>query len=104
MEQKNIYGFEMIQKKDIAKILRNGRVWIIDLRTPEKYREAHYPAARNFPFAYIDTWKNEIPENISLILYCEHGNQSLLAARKLSSRKGKVYTVTGGYEGIKAGQ
>ena len=67
MEQKNIYGFEMIQKKDIAKILRNGRVWIIDLRTPEKYREAHYPAARNFPFAYIDTWKNEIPENIYIL-------------------------------------
>lgn len=101
MERKSIYGFEMIKKEEMDKIIEKDRVLIVDLRCVEMYRQGHFRNARNFPFAYIDEWKYEIPEKIPVILYCEHGNQSLLAARKLSGRKGAVYTVVGGYQSIK---
>jgi len=100
MREKNqMYGFEMIHTKDIPDILRNERCMIVDLRNSEAFGKNHMKGAKNFPFEFFDEWKNEIPQNVSLILYCEHGNQSMLAARKLRMRKGKIYTVMGGYNG-----
>ena len=98
MEQAQVYGFEMIQIEEIEEIRKRERALLIDLRDERSYREGHITNARNYPLTYIEDWKRSIPERISLILYCEHGNQSLLAARKLKERKGKVYTVTGGYQ------
>lgn len=98
MEQAKAYGFEMIRAADIAKILRRERAVLIDLRDEESYREGHIGRAKNVPLPYIEEWSGEISDKASLILYCEHGNQSLLAARKLRKRKGAVYTVTGGYQ------
>ncbi len=98
-EKEQMYGFEMIHMEDIEDILKRERCMIIDLRGSESFRKNHYDGAKNFPFAYFDEWKNEIPEHISLILYCEHGNQSMLAARKLRNRRGNIYTVMGGYKG-----
>lgn len=98
MERAEIYGFEMIQAADIPDIMRRERALLIDLRDEESYRDGHMKHARNFPFPYIEEWSGAIPERASLVLYCEHGNQSLLAARKLRGRKGAVYTVVGGYQ------
>lgn len=98
MERAKIYGFEMIQAADILETMRREQALLIDLRDGESYSEGHIKYARNFPFPYIEEWSGEIPGRISLILYCEHGNQSLLAARKLRGRKGPVYTVVGGYQ------
>lgn len=101
MGGQHTYGFEMIRREDIDKIAKKEKILLIDLRSAEKYHKGHLRNARNFPFEYIEEWKRELPENISIILYCEHGNQSLFAARKLKGRRGKIYTVTGGYQGTK---
>lgn len=98
MEEANTYGFEMIHAEEIEEIRKKERTMLIDLRDEQSYREGHMKNARNFPITYMEDWRRNIPEGIGLILYCEHGNQSLLAARKLRGRKGKVYTVTGGYQ------
>lgn len=104
MEQAQVYGFRMIHIEEIAEIMQRERTMLIDLRDEESYREEHMKFARNLPFSYISKWRREIPDGISLILYCEHGNLSLLAARKLKERKGAVYTVMGGYEAYRAGK
>lgn len=98
-EKEQMYGFEMIHMEDIQEITKRERCMIVDLRGKESYQESHLDGAKNFPFAFFEEWKNEIPQNVSLILYCEHGNQSMLAARKLRRRRGKIYTVMGGYRG-----
>lgn len=98
MEQMPYYGFEMIHAEDVAGILQREQALLVDLRSEEKFQKGHMKHAKNFPFAYIREWKDEMPEKISLIFYCEYGNQSLLAARKLRKRKGPVYTVLGGYQ------
>lgn len=98
MEKAQIYGFEMIQVKEIEEIAKRERAILIDLRDEKSYRKGHIKNARNFPITYIEEWRRTIPERIGLILYCEHGNQSLLAAKRLRGRKGMVYTVTGGYQ------
>lgn len=98
MNREGAYGFRMIQIQEIEKILNSEKVVVIDLRKIEKFKMGHIPNARNFPFEYIEEWRNEIPDTIAIILYCEHGNQSLLAARKLRGRKGAIYTLVGGYQ------
>ena len=98
MDRASVYGFEMIHTEEIHKILTREKALLIDLRDEESYSQGHMKFARNFPLGYIEEWSREIPECVSLILYCEHGNQSLLAARKLRERKGAVYTVIGGYQ------
>lgn len=98
VERAQVYGFEMIHTDEIAEVLKRERALLVDLRDEESYRRGHIPHARNLPFPYLMEWKREIPERISLILYCSHGNQSLLAARRMKGRKGTVYTVIGGYE------
>ena len=98
MDRADVYGFEMIHTKNIEELRNQTRAWLIDLRDEESYRRGHIKNARNLPYEYIGNWSREIPDGISLILYCEHGNQSLLAARRLKERKGAVYTVIGGYQ------
>lgn len=100
MGKGQVYGFEMIHMDEISKIEKRERTIIIDLRSEENYRKGHVKNARNFPFEYIEEWKRELPDHISVILYCEHGNLSLLAARKLKGREGSVYTVRDGYQSI----
>ncbi len=98
METAQVYGFEMIHTDEIDKVVQRERALLVDLRDEESYRRGHIKYARNLPLRSIAEWSRELPERWSLILYCEHGNQSLLAARKLKERKGAVYTVIGGYE------
>lgn len=98
MERAFVYGFEMIAVEELEEIRSSERAWLIDLRDEENYRKGHIKNARNCPLAYIDIWRRELPDRVSIILYCEHGNQSLLAARKLRGRKGAIYTITGGYQ------
>lgn len=98
MNGAEVYGFEMIHAEDIQKIQNRGKTLLVDLREEESYNRGHIKYARNFPLEYLEEWSREIPDSMNLILYCEHGNQSLLAAKKLRGRKGAVYTVIGGYQ------
>lgn len=93
------YGFEMINWEDMQRLANDNRMLVIDLREPEAYRAGHVKNAKNFPFSLFDEWKTEIPVNADMILYCEHGNQSMLAARRLNDRQGNIYTLMGGYRG-----
>lgn len=96
-----MYGFEMLLPEDIEKVLNKNNTVLIDLRGEEDFKQGHIKNAKNLPIDYIDEWKKEIPDNLQLILYCEHGNQSLIAAKKLRGRRGKIYTVIGGYQAYK---
>ncbi len=96
MEKESVYGFEMITAEELEQTAKKKKAWLIDLRSEDSFREEHIRHARNYPIAYIEDWKDKIPAGV--ILYCEHGNQSLLAARKLRGRRGTVYTLTGGYQ------
>lgn len=98
METAQTYGFEMIHAEKIEEIMKRERTMLIDLRDERSYQEGHIKNARNLPVTYIEEWKRTVPERVGLILYCEHGNQSLMAARRLRGRKGTVYTVVGGYQ------
>ena len=59
-------------------------------------RKYHYPGAVNIPYSDEDSWCCRFSKYRPLLLYCEYGSTSLLAARKLGKEGYEVYTVIGG--------
>jgi phage shock protein E len=56
---------------------------IIDVRTPEEFRDGAYPGARNIPVGNLGARLAEIPRDRPLVLYCASGARSGSAARAL---------------------
>lgn len=95
-------AFYTIHPREISAVLRGKRGIMIDVREREEYQKDHYQNARSCPYEEIETWKRCLPRNRALILYCDYGSTSLLAARELG-REGyqQVYTVVGGIHAIR---
>jgi phage shock protein E len=56
---------------------------IIDVRTPEEFRDGAYPGARNLPMSSLGAHLGEIPKEKSVVLYCASGARSAAAARAM---------------------
>lgn len=94
-------AFYTIHPREIEDLLYRRRAMLIDVREPEEYREDHYRNARNLPYDQIDIWMYRLPKCRPLILYCDYGSTSLMAARKLSKEGYEVYTVVGGMDAMR---
>ena len=92
--------FQMIQPEEIEHIRKSRGALMIDVREPEEYRQHHFPGAGNFPYDEMERWAGRIPRR-PLILYCDYGSTSLLAARRLGAAGYEVYTVAGGMDAMK---
>lgn len=88
--------FEILHPKDVEKIQKQKKAIIVDLRKEASYLQFHYKNAVNIPYLENERWLNQFGKNQVYILYCDYGNISLLAARKLAKKGIVVYTVIGG--------
>lgn len=93
--------FETIHPRNISVIVKEKNALIIDVRSREEYWEYHYKSAINCPFEEIECWVHRFPKKRALILYCDYGSTSLLAARRLAREGYKVYTVVGGIHAMR---
>ena len=89
-------AFYTIYPRDIQNICFQKRVRVVDIREPQEYRKYHYPGAVNIPYSDEDSWCCRFSKYRPLLLSCEYGSTSLLAARKLGKEGYEVYTVIGG--------
>ena len=90
--------FENISVKNALKLAYEGKAILYDIRDGESYRRGHFPMAKNVVRTEIE---EELKRNqeMLIVLYCEHGNQSLRLAKELSD-KGymRLASVVGGYQ------
>ena len=88
-------GFATIPARELDRLVLNGRGIIVDLRSPEEYRQRHIRGAINLPY---ERWNGKFPysEQQEIILYCERGSVSMAAARDLAEKGYRVKTVVGG--------
>jgi len=56
---------------------------IIDVRTPEEFRDGAYPGAINIPVSNLGARLGDIPKQKSVVLYCASGARSASAARAM---------------------
>ena len=88
--------FEILHPREVEKVQKQKNAIIVDLRKETSYLQFHYRNAVNIPYAENERWLSQFNRNHVYILYCDYGNISLLAARKLAKRGISVYTVIGG--------
>jgi len=70
---------------------------LIDLRTPEFYREGHIKGSENIPFEELSERTGELSKEVPLVFYCSRGSQSMLACRDLTRLGYRSINVAGGF-------
>ena len=67
----------------IVKQKIEGGAMIVDVRTPDEFRDGAYPGAKNIPLADLGRRMAEIPKDKPVIVYCASGVRSSSAARAM---------------------
>ena len=71
-------------QEEATEIYERTNALLIDVRTPEEYRENHIEGAVNIPVYEIDNIKNEIIDTNKVILvYCKTGKRSKIVKQIL---------------------
>lgn len=81
-------------QEEATEIYERINALLIDVRTPEEYRENHIEGAVNIPVYEIDNIKNEIIDpNKVILVYCKTGKRSKIVKQILIQNGYKnVYT------------
>ena len=81
-------------QEEATEIYERTNALLIDVRTPEEYRENHIEGAVNIPVYEIDNIKNEIIDpNKVILVYCKTGKRSKIVKQILIQNGYKnVYT------------
>ena len=83
-----------------ALLARNGSVVILDVRTPEEYRQAHMRGSLLIPLGELPKRVQEVPRGKPVLVYCAVGARSVPAAGLLASKGyAEVYNMTDGLVG-----
>lgn len=93
--------FETISPREIDRYIYHERALIIDVRGEREYEKAHIENAVNIPFEKLAKDYGKMPRDFILILYCERGGTSLLAAKELFERGYVVKALIGGFAGYR---
>lgn len=78
---------DISQTELLRRINANYAHIILDVRTPEEYKEGHLPGAVNIPFDRLDSRLAEIDpyKSKEVVLYCGSGGRVIIAALILRS-------------------
>lgn len=93
--------FYMLHPKDVEPLRRQKNAIVVDLRERGEYQRWHCHNAVCMPYCEKEAWLNCFYKDRIYILYCDYGNISLMAARKLALRDITAYTVIGGAKELK---
>ncbi len=79
--------FDFLKRPDINRGIpeyeaQAGAV-LLDVRTPEEYREGRIPGSRNLPLQRIGEAEESVRKDVPLFVYCRSGARSAQAAHVL---------------------
>lgn len=87
-------NFLTMSAEELQKIKNDEKYLIVDVRDAAEYAKKHVPGAVNIPLGRLG--QTPLDRGKIIVLYCEHGGNSMVAARELSRRGFQVRTVVGG--------
>lgn len=90
--------YKLLSKDEFLHAAAMGKAMLVDLRDKDDYDKWHLNGALNLDYSDIQDWSAHLDPSIPILLYCTHGNESILAARYLSSRGYYVGSLIGGIE------
>lgn len=86
-----------ISQNELIHYLQKSDTTLVDLRTPEAFQKGHIPGAINIPYSQLHTKSLSAFGRDIVILYCDRGSQSLLAARDLQKHGITAFSIYGGF-------
>lgn len=63
-------GFTMASPAQLRRLVKAGRVLLIDVRPVEEYESGHFPGAISVPMVELDSRLRSLPRNLEIIAYC----------------------------------
>lgn len=99
------YKGNNIDYENAKAILKNDKdAILIDVRSPQEYKESHLEKSINFPLYDLEREPEKILKNkeSTIIIYCQSGNRSNKALEILKGEGYKnLYQIEGGIDNIK---
>ena len=89
--------FETISPREIDAYLFRDGYTIVDLREPREFRKLHLKGAVCIPYEQLEE-RVRLLKHQTLVLYCERGGSSLMAAKALSEKGFRVKAMIGGIQ------
>ncbi|MCM0081047.1 rhodanese-like domain-containing protein [Geomonas sp. Red32] len=94
-------GVTNLTSTDAKSLLaRNPKIYVLDVRTPEEYRQAYLKGSHLIPLGELERRVAEVPRQKPVLVYCSVGQRSLVAAQYLASHGYKeIYQISDGLIG-----
>lgn len=87
-----------ITSHELAARLSSGQVTVLDVRGNAEWEAGHLPGVQNIPVGYLTDRLQEIPRDIPLVVHCQGGARSAIAASVLQANGFEnVADLEGGY-------
>ena len=90
-----------ISSREASQLIgKNRNIFVLDVRTPDEYRQAHLKNAVLIPINEMERRIREVPKNRPVLVYCAVGSRSASAAGFLGSQGYReVYNIADGIVG-----
>ena len=83
---------------DLAAMMKGGAAYVIDVRGHSEWNDGHLPGVGNVPLGYLSERLGEIPRDRPVVVHCQSGARSAIAASLLQAAGFQnVVNLTGGY-------
>ncbi len=95
-------GYRNLNSVEAKALLeKNRNIYLLDVRTPEEFRQARLKGAVLIPISEIERRLGEIPRNRTIVVYCAVGSRSNMVAGFLAEKGYReVYNVAEGIVGL----
>jgi rhodanese-related sulfurtransferase len=93
------WGIKQISPKELDQ--KKGMM-LLDVRTDKEYERGHIPGAAHVPLAEIGDRVKKLKKDKDLVVYCQNGNRSIWAIKRLMGMGYKnLSNLKGGYNAWK---
>jgi rhodanese-related sulfurtransferase len=90
-------GYKNVAVDEAEKLIAEGKVEVIDVRTQEEFASGHIPGAKLLPLQEIESRMDELDKEKTYLVVCRSGNRSAQASEILVKEGFKhIYNMTGG--------
>lgn len=103
-EGRELQAVPQITPAELAERMRGGSVAVLDVRGAAEWEAGHLPGVANIPVGHLAGRLDEIPRDRPLVLQCQAGARSAIAAGVLQAKGfGDVVNLVGGFAAWQAG-
>lgn len=89
-------GFKEVGVAEAERLVREGAL-LVDVRETSEWRSGHIPGARHLPLGQLSSRLSELPKEKPIVVQCQSGMRSAMAARTLKQAGfPQVYNLGGG--------